>query len=732
MPDGADKKDAKTWLYEKGAEPRTASIRYEVAVEPHFYSVPSSDGSRTLDDEITDYEDAAARRLNSLKKSPTDTKVNCETAAEIVAHLTIRNAHLRRIFTLGVTKLVGRAADAFCDETTLRSILGVDGKVVSLSVRDFIDEQLRDNPALASSGLPAHVLYQIAQMSLKERFRTFFAEAVPMMTATFDFLDAQAPSSIRDGHNKALSTSIVPDHRVDMLKALRWKVLPTSGDGFILPDCVALAEDDGSGLKPLIVADLDKVAVVLMPLSSDRMLVGIRPSAAVPALSDFNEAAAGASHTFFIAAESNDKLTQLSEQIGQLSDRFVRETIGSTFDEFLTTRSAASLATSAAESSGGPVSADKDNSEFSPPTAPDYTVYFHSCADPATAERIAATFNVVAKNIVPIMSLDRLDGVTFSGNYEASLRDLDRGFPASVPLQPTKEECAVGVAMAPLVMRDGIVKTHIVMEGWLGRSLISEDEETWRLALHTVVRQLAHAASAQILDESLPGVLLKRFDDRYDGFLYVAIHSAWTGYFSARASAVFCPEGGRPQEELLLAVLKRAQNDIPAARLAYRFDGDLDKLLAVAIPRIEDVLKFSGTDLGHSDGLEQSILDNPTLATALEEAGLRDWVVLFDSELSRLWDRRGQWTSFGEFLELNRHVERLMWQYGLFPWRTDEGLIRIGIPLATDAHKLAGLQPWLRLVVIRIWGRLKRFLNGRQTKGDVPSALRGSRRSQGG
>jgi hypothetical protein len=104
--------------------------------------------------------------------------------------------------------------------------------------------------------------------------------------------------------------------------------------------------------------------------------------------------------------------------------------------------------------------------------------------------------------------------------------------------------------------------------------------------------------------------LLKRFDDRYDGFLYGAIHSAWTGYFSARASAVFYPEGGHPQEELLLAVLKRAQSDIPAARLAYRFDGDMDKLLAVAMPRIEDVLRFSGTVLGHSDGLEQSILDN--------------------------------------------------------------------------------------------------------------------------
>lgn len=315
MPDGADKKDAKTWLYEKGVVPRLASIRHEVAVEPHFYSEPSSDGSRTLDDEITDYENAAARRLNSLKNAPTDTKVNSETAAELVAHLTIRNAHLRRIFILGITKLVGRAVDVFCNEASLRSVLGVDGKVVSQSVREVIDEQMKDNPALAASGLPSRVLYQMAQMALKERFKTFFAEVVPMMTATFDFLDTQTPSSARDGHNKALSISIAPDRRVDLLKALRWKVLPTLSDGFVLPDCVALAEDDGSGLKPLIVADLGNVAVVLMPLSTDRMLVGSRPSAAVPALSGFNDAAAAASHTYFIAAKSNGRLTQLRSEL---------------------------------------------------------------------------------------------------------------------------------------------------------------------------------------------------------------------------------------------------------------------------------------------------------------------------------------------------------------------------------------------------------------------------------
>jgi hypothetical protein len=244
--------------------------------------------------------------------------------------------------------------------------------------------------------------------------------------------------------------------------------------------------------------------------------------------------------------------------------------------------------------------------------------------------------------------------------------------------------------MAPSVLRDGVCKVHIVLRGEIGHSVISEDENVWRPALRLLVGQLAHAASIQILDESLPGVLLKPIEDRYDAFLHVCIHAAWTGYFTARASAAFYPEAGLAHQELLLSVLKRAQNDIPAARLAYRFHGDIDKLLEIALPRIADILRFSGSVLGHYDGLENSSFDDPALIAMVEAMGLRDWLALFDSELSWLWDRRRKWASFNEFLMLNRHVERLLWSYGLIPWRTDEGQIYITVPVATDADKLGG------------------------------------------
>ena len=120
------KKQSKTWLYEKGVAPHLELIKDKIAVERYFYSEPSPDGSRTLDDEITDYEDRFDGHLRALKAAPLYTPVSADSAAEVVAHLTIRNAHLRRAFTSGLQKLLDRAVEVFCNESSLRSIIGVD------------------------------------------------------------------------------------------------------------------------------------------------------------------------------------------------------------------------------------------------------------------------------------------------------------------------------------------------------------------------------------------------------------------------------------------------------------------------------------------------------------------------------------------------------------------------------------------------------------------------------
>jgi hypothetical protein len=237
------------------------------------------------------------------------------------------------------------------------------------------------------------------------------------------------------------------------------------------------------------------------------------------------------------------------------------------------------------------------------------------------------------------------------------------------------------------------------MQGDIGHDLLDEDDSRWRPAVHGLVTLLARTSSLQMLDETLPEGLRSLPQDRFQSFLYPYAEAGWSGYFTARTSAMFWPDAGREYSRFLLTALRRARADIPAARYDYRFHGDVDRLLSVALPRVENLLRFSGKMLGHCNGLARPILDDDELARELQEAGLKDWFVLFDNELSELWGRQGKWTTFDEFLHINRHVERVLWQFGLFPLIADDGQLRVEIPLGTDAHRLRGVKPWLRGVV---------------------------------
>ncbi len=384
---GGSKNASKTWRFTKAEPARLVLIKDEVAVEPNFYSELSLDGVQTLDDQITNYENRFGRYLQSLKQVAIGDEVDANIAAEVVAHLTIRNAHLRRTFTGGMQTFFSRAIDLFCDEENLRPLLGVDLNYPSDRIRALVDEELDKNQYLASLELPRSVLYKVAHTTLQERFNTFFAENVPLLMTSFTMLAAEAPERVREGHNKALSAGPAPDGRTKLLSILSWSVQQAPDSGLVLPDCVALGINN-EDFKPLIMADLATVTAVLMPLTDSKMLIGVR-EAAVPELNDFNRAAAVCSHEFFIAARSGEDLEELAATIGTSSDTVIRESLESTFKEYFHREPTAGQ------------TVDEEITESKSENlsqGPQFKIEFKGCADQETAERIGATISAVVEN----------------------------------------------------------------------------------------------------------------------------------------------------------------------------------------------------------------------------------------------------------------------------------------------------------------------------------------------
>jgi hypothetical protein len=133
-------------------------------------------------------------------------------------------------------------------------------------------------------------------------------------------------------------------------------------------------------------------------------------------------------------------------------------------------------------------------------------------------------------------------------------------------------------------------------------------------------------------------------------------------------------------------------------------------LLATAGPTIATLLKHLGNLLGHCDGLRRSAFENAPLDAAFENASLRGWADLFRDDLALIWDRRGQWASINEFFFLNRHAERLLWYFGLFPSKTPDGKMWVHVPLGTDAAHLQGWRPIWRRLLQQLISWPKRFL----------------------
>jgi hypothetical protein len=679
---GGTKKTSQVWLFEKGHAPELQFVK-KIAAADDFYSTPSIDGTATLDDQITDYErNSFDRAFQYLKNAAPSSVVDAASAAEVVAHLTIRNDHVRRTFGEAAQRLFFDAIFVFCDETHIRPLLGVDDKTPPARMIQAIDEFLAEHPEFKKIPLPTQVIYRVAHMMLREWFNRSFLECAPQMMMMLTEMVERAPMFVREGHNKALAHGFAPGPRTELLREFAWTVRPSNADGFILPDCVALGWESGKDLQPLMMAEVAESSLVLMPLSGRKMLVGLKVGAAEPTLADFNKAAAICSHRFFIGASK--EFADLAPHIGVASKHFMEETIGLLMNQYRKGERPEAPVTSTNPPN---VNANDNVSEAdtSPPSSPQYTIHFRDCADQATAQRIAANVFALTNKLCRTMPLDRLDGMTFAYDYPAALRDLDRGFTAA-PLQPTNEEYGIGVAMAPTVIRNGVHKTHIVLRGEMGHHLIGDHDGDLRLALQTTVQQLERVSSSQIFEEAFPNA---RIDDHFEAFLYQHADGAWRDYFSARAGASIYPEIGDGYCDIVTAVICRAHRDLVAARLDYHSPNDMDRLMQVALPRVSEILRFSATVLGHYGGRGEPLLENhPTLAATLEQVGLQNWFVLFDGELSDLWARKGNWSSFDEFLTLNRHVERVFWQHGLFPWKADDNRIRVEVRLVTESDKL--------------------------------------------
>lgn len=204
-----------------------------------------------------------------------------------------------------------------------------------------------------------------------------------------------------------------------------------------------------------------------------------------------------------------------------------------------------------------------------------------------------------------------------------------------------------------------------------------------------IVYMLAHIGCIDLLEGCLPGASLRREDDIEEACRAPCIDAAWKAYFAARASAGFNTEAKSNYQEMLVNSLSLIQKEFLKERLDYRYHGDVNRLLESALGYVSNILSFSAMLLGNHDGESNEPFEaDDNLDLALQDNGLKSWLTMYNSDLQELWVNRGYWESDDDFLSLNIHVNRVLWQLGLFPWKTPDGQYRVEVPIASDVKEL--------------------------------------------
>lgn len=666
----------RTWLHRRGTTAKLVGIR-DVGVGEHFYSRPSNDGLPTLDDQITEAEGQIFASLKSIKDDVSGTGIDSSVAAHLVAHLTLRTAHVRSSVTQGAMLVLDHVVDYVGNSDRMREELGIDVVHPEKVGSSFIGRALSSVP-IEMLPLPPELAKRVIAFFAREKFDEMYEQTKPQLVQATSIFGRGISKSIQDAHGKVLSDSDLSG-REKALATLSWRTQYVFGA--LLPDCIALAREEGGAYVPLLLSNWDAVDCVVLPISHEQLLVGSRRVSEELPISVVNEASSTCSDNFFIS-QHPDHGESLSSLIGQRCTQIISAHVRSAVLEMKSSKAPVEELLTESEK----VDADVASSPFN------FTMTCLGFGDEEMATALSHIIKLIVMEVGRDMPLSGLDGVTFAIDYGAAVEQLDRGDVSLGADRSQSRDYGRAVAKCVRVNREGQYKEHIVFDAIIAYELLQEQSEGHSDAIHLIVNMLSHVAHGTLFEEKFKGKTIVPPDD-ISSLLHQCVSSVPGMYYAARQGAFSAPAAGERFATLTLDSYNFARDAIRSARLAYRLDDNLDGLLEVALPKIAFVLEHAAQWLGHRDGLpSQEAFPGMSLIEDLKTFDLDRWLELFGHDLRRLYATEDQFSAENIF-GLGRHAERLLWTVQICPWPMQDGATYVTVPMGNDEQELQELSP---------------------------------------
>lgn len=288
-PFGVPPKRNQIWYFGRDSGPVKQRIK-RTASQANFYSHPAPGGQRTLDDEITDSESELALALNSIRSKSVGERVDPNSAADLIQHLSPRTAHVRDTMQQGVLKLIDTAADRYADSDDILTLFGLDSSQPTDRFRETILDRILRRPEIQGADIPVQALERFAFCITRESLPEIRRETrLAMRSVVHDTLP-DVGNFVRKSHNELLVELVKPGQPDAYLLELDWTINDAPAAGAILPDFVVMAISDDGTAGPLVYVLGERVHTVIMPVTPDKLLVGRKNGSTLPHDFDFNRA----------------------------------------------------------------------------------------------------------------------------------------------------------------------------------------------------------------------------------------------------------------------------------------------------------------------------------------------------------------------------------------------------------------------------------------------------------
>lgn len=285
--------------------------------------------------------------------------------------------------------------------------------------------------------------------------------------------------------------------------------------------------------------------------------------------------------------------------------------------------------------------------------------------------------------------LSGLDGVTVAGDYPQALLSLDRGYETHNALIPSSE-FAQGVAMTPAVIRNGEIKSHIVLNAAFLVPLEDEAHDDWAQAVHTLAHECAHVEVTKVFNVSFPETLLKPVaGDMWDALRWQIIEACWEEYAASWLAAPFGHDPTDGYEQTFLDVLAGTEAKADAAIIAYRIHGDHARVAQEVYGAYGNLLKFASYQFGNLAGRGRNLADLPRTRAVLATHWFVPYCAQLEAALVAVRDDYGRWRNKAAFEKVGDIADSLVRSKGLSMQRRANGFVYVDVPYTAKTMPFA-------------------------------------------